>query len=410
MYLYNYHFIKYNETKSSKKYKSLNQGGKPMAKHPLLPFMEAHAKALDTNVKDLTVESLKSLFGHVYYIWRTFKPALGEEAALKYYGNVWAELAKLGFAGAMEKFALKEVKDLPTLGKIVQDCFTGVPALYKTKRNTKNEHVGHVLWCANPAYGPGDCTYCRHDYYRQEVYLTYVYIWELINQAKLKGLKEEILVELPSGRCRDGAACACQIILRTKDADPDRHLPEVENRFVDLEMGKQEPVSYVLKKQKRSFDEQGPASFSGFLAVDLIAFIQLFVNAKPKAKQIYLDLWKTFPPMWVKDAKIDLEIGKVKTAQDLGAIVAYCQKKKYVAFSVEGDDKTAVLTAAADPFVQVAEMFQGPKAYNEALVAMDKDFIENIFKETKMGKKATVKIKSHIAKGDSQTVIEITVK
>ena len=41
---------------------------------------------------------------------------------------------------------------------------------------------------------------------------------------------------------------------------------------------------------------------------------------------------------------------------------------------------------------------------------MDKDFIENIFKETKMGKKATVKIKSHIAKGDSQTVIEITVK
>ena len=77
-----------------------------MAKHPLLPFMEAHAKALDTNVKDLTVESLKSLFGHVYYIWRTFKPALGEEAALKYYGNVWAELAKLGFAGAMEKFAL----------------------------------------------------------------------------------------------------------------------------------------------------------------------------------------------------------------------------------------------------------------------------------------------------------------
>ena len=77
MYLYNYNFIKYNETKSSKKYKSLNQGGKPMAKHPLLPFMEAHAKALDTNVKDLTVESLKSLFGHVYYIWRTFKPALG---------------------------------------------------------------------------------------------------------------------------------------------------------------------------------------------------------------------------------------------------------------------------------------------------------------------------------------------
>ncbi len=108
-----------------------------MAKHPLLPFMEAHAKALGTNVKDLTVESLKSLFGHVYYIWRTFKPALGEEDGLKYYGNVWAELAKLGFAGSMEKFGLKEVKDLPTLGKIVQDCFTGVLRFIRQRETPK---------------------------------------------------------------------------------------------------------------------------------------------------------------------------------------------------------------------------------------------------------------------------------
>jgi len=381
-----------------------------MAKHPLLPWMEENAKALNTNVKDLTVNALKSLFGHVYYIWRTFKPALGEEDGLKYYGNVWGELAKLGFAGAMEKFGLKEVKDLPTFGKIVQDCFTGVPALYLIKRNTKKEHVGHILWCANPAYGPADCTYCRHDYYRQEVYLTYVYIWVLIDEAKKNGLKEDILVDLPTGRCRDGAACACQVILRTKAADPDRHLPEVENRFIDLEMGKQEPVSFILKKQKRSFDEQGPASFSGFFAVDLIAFIQLFANVKSKSKEIYLDLWRTFPPLWVRDAKIDLEIGKVKTAQELGRIVAYCQKKKYIGYTVDGDDNTAVLTAKMDPFVQVADMFQGPKAYKDALVAMDKDFIENIFKETKMAKKASVKIKSHIAKGDQETVVEIKVK
>jgi len=29
-----------------------------MAQHPLLPFMEAHAKALNTNVKNLTVDVL----------------------------------------------------------------------------------------------------------------------------------------------------------------------------------------------------------------------------------------------------------------------------------------------------------------------------------------------------------------
>ncbi len=380
------------------------------AKDPALQFTEAHAQALNTNVKGLLVDSLKSLFGHVYYIWRTFKPALGYDDGIKYYGNVWAALAKMGFDGAMAKFGLKEVKDLPTFGKIVQDCFTGVPALYVTKRNTQSEHVGHVLWCANPGYGPADNTYCRHDYYRQEVYLTYVYIWALIEEAKKAGLKEDILVELPSGRCRDGAACACQIILRTRAADPDRHLPEVENKFIDLEMGKQEPVLYVLKKQKRSVEEQTPATFIGFFVVDLTAWAQLFTNVKSKAQEIYNDLWSVFPPMWAKDARLDLEIGRVKTAKECADVIAYCMKKKYIAYDVSANGKTAVLTAAADPFVQVADMVQAPKQYKDALVKADEDFVANVLKEVKMSKKATVKIKSHIAKGADTTVIEITVK
>ena len=381
------------------------------AKDPVLQFMEAHCELLGKDIKKLTVEALRSLFGHVYHIWRTFKPALGEEVGLKLYGNVWGELAKLGFAGAMQKFGLKEVKDLPTLGKIVQDCFTGVPALYVTKRNTKNEHVGHVLWCANPGYGPADNTYCRHDYYRQEVYLTYVYIWALIDEAKKNGLKDDVLVDLPSGRCRDGAACACQIILRTKDADPDRHLPEVENKFIDLEMGKQEPVAYVLKKQKRTFEEQGPATFSGFFAVDFFAWLQLFMNVKSDAEKIYTDLWKTFPPQWTKDARLDLEIGRVATAKELADVIAYCQKRKYIACNVtENADGSATLSAAADPFVQIADMFQAPKEYKKALIAMDKEFVADVLKETKMAKKATIKFVSHLAKGDEKTEIKVSVK
>jgi hypothetical protein len=382
-----------------------------MAQHPLLPFMEAHCKLLNKSLKGLTVDALRSLFGHAYYIWRTFKPALGEEDGLKYYGNVWAELAKLGFAGAMQKFGLKKVTDLPTLGKIVEDCFTGVPALYITRRNERDEHVGHVLWCANPAYGPDDNTYCRHDYYRQEVYLTYVYLWALIEEAKKNGLKEDILVELPSGRCRDGSACACQIIMRTRAANPDMPLPEVKKTFIDLEMGTQEPVSYVLKKQKRSFEEQGPATFSGFFAVDFFAWLQLFVNVKSKAQKIYNDLWATFPPMWVKEARLDLEIGRVKTAKELAQVIAYCMRKKYIAGTVtEADAKQAVVVAPADPFVQVADMFGAPKDYHKALVKMDEAFIAGILKEAKMDKKATVKIKSHIAQGADTTEIVVTVK
>ena len=381
------------------------------AASPFLPFMEKHAKALKMNLKDLTVEALRSLFGHVYYIWRTFKPALGEEDGLKYYGNVWAALAHMSFQGAMQKFGLKEVKDLPTFGRIVEDCFIGVPALYVTRRSTKNEHVGHVMWCANPAYGPADNTYKRHDYYRQEVYLTYVYLWALIEDAKKAGLKEDILVELPSGRCRDGAACACQIVLRTRDADPARPLPEVENRFIDLEIGDQEPVVYILKKQKRTLEEQGPGSFLGFFAVDFLAWVQLNTYVKGKAQDIYLKLWQTFPPMWVKNAKVDLEIGKAKTAKDLAEIVRYCQKKKYVGYTVKSaDDKTATLVSSADPFVEVGAMLQAPAGYNQALAKMDQDFVKNILKEAKADKIATATFTSQIAKGAKTSEITIKVK
>jgi hypothetical protein len=317
----------------------------------------------------------------------------------------------MSFDGAMAKFGLKEVKDLPTLGRIVEDCFIGVPALYITRRNTATEHVGHVQWCANPAYGPSDCTYCRHDYYRQEVYLTYVYIWELIEKAKKAGLKEEILVELPSGRCRDGAACACQIILRTRDANPDLPLPAVERRFVDLEMGNQEPVVYILKKQKRTLEEQGPGTFLGFFAVDFLAWLQLHLYVKPKATAIYLKLWQTFPKMWVKDAKLECEIGKIKTAQDLAAIIAYCEKRKYIAFTQTAKaDGSVVLRAEADPFVQVGDMLQADKAYRAALAAMDEDFVKNILKETRMDKKAAVKFTSHIAKGAKATEMVLKMK
>lgn len=381
------------------------------SKTPELQFMEAHCKALNKSLKDLTVEALQSLFGHVYYIWRTFKPALGEEDGLKYYGNVWAELARISFGNAMRDLKLNEVKDLPALGKIVKYCFTGVPALYVTKRDEKDEHVGHVLWCANPAYGPADCTYCRHEYYRQEVYLTYVYLWALIEEAKKNGLKEDILVDLPSGRCRDGAACACQIILRTRNADPARPLPEVEDKFIDVEIGRQEPVTFILKKQKRKLEEQGPASFVGFFAVDFLAWLQLHIHVKAKAKDIYLKLWKTFPPMWTGEARLECEIGRVKTAKELADIIAFCQKKKYTAYKAAGGSNSrVVLTAEADPFVQVADMFNAPKEYKQALVEMDKDFVANIVKATKIGKKAKVEFKSHLAEGAKKTEIEIVVK
>ncbi|MDX1778150.1 MAG: hypothetical protein R3339_04670, partial [Thermodesulfobacteriota bacterium] len=92
---------------------------------PFLPLAEKYAKELKVSLKDLSVAALYSMFGHVYYIWQSFKPALGFDKALETYGTVWENLAVVSFQGGMQALGLKEVKDLPTFGKIVQHCFTG---------------------------------------------------------------------------------------------------------------------------------------------------------------------------------------------------------------------------------------------------------------------------------------------
>lgn len=376
--------------------------------NPVLQFTEAHCAILGKSIEDLTTEALKSLFGHVYYVWRTFKPALGEEVGVKLYGNVWAEVARISFAGALQKLGLDEVKDLPTLGRLVQECFTGVPALYQTKRNSANEHVGHILWCANPGYGPADKIYERHDYYRKEVYLTYVYLRTMVEEAKKIGLEQDVTVDIPSGRCRDGACGACQMVLRTHDADPSLHLPEVTNRFIEDEMGDQEPVAFILNEQNRTFEEQGPATFSGFFAVDLLAWLQLHAHDPETATEIYCQLWEHYRQDWLNEAKLALEIGKVANVQELADIVAYCQRRKYVAFTREDSGDGAVtLRSTADPFVQVADMFNAPPAYKTALVAMDRSFLRGLIGDLKLEGRAQETVVSHIAQGDEQTEISL---
>jgi hypothetical protein len=380
---------------------------------PFLPLAQKYAQELKMSLKDLSVAALRSMFGHVYYIWHSFKPALGFDKALATYGTVWEALAVASFQGAMEALKLKEVKDLPVFGKIVQFCFTGVPALYEIKRNWPNEHVGHVLWCANPAYGPADSRFRRNDYYRQEVYLTYTYLRKLIEEAKKVGLEEDIEIELPTGRCRDGAACACQIILRTPRGDKDIPLPEVKYRFIEEEMGNTEPALYILRKQKRSLEEQGPSTFLGFFYTDYLAWAGLenAVNAK-KATDIYLDLWRTFPPLWARDARVDLWAGKPKTAKELADILIYCEKKKYMPYKVSQKNGGVTLTSALNPYVEVMGAFGFKKgcSYFNVLTKRDQDFINQVLKETKVDKQFKVTLTKAISEGDKVNQIKIAKK
>ena len=380
---------------------------------PFLPLAEKYAKELEMNLEELTVAVLRSMFGHVYYIWRTFKPALGHEKGLETYGSVWEALAVGAFQGAMEALGLTEVKDLPTFGKIVQFCFTGVPALYEIKRNDPNEHVGHIPWCANPAYGPADDRFDRNDYYRQEVYLTYTYLRKLIGEAKKVGLKDDIELDLPSGRCRDGATCACQIVMRTPRGDKDIPLPGVEYRFIEEEMGTTEPVAYILKEQGRSLEEQGPGSFIGFFYTDYLALAGL-ENAidLERATEIYLDLWKTFPPMWAKDARLDKWLGKPKTAKELADILVYCEKRKYMPYKISQNNGNIMLTSNLNPFVEVLTAFGFEKGcrYFQVLTKRDQDFINQVLEEVEADKTFKATLTKAISNGDDVSQIEISQK
>jgi hypothetical protein len=380
---------------------------------PFLPLAEKYAKELKISLKDLSVAALYSMFGHVYYIWQSFKPALGFDKALATYGTVWENLAVVSFQGGMQALGLKEVKDLPTFGKIVQHCFTGVPSLYEIKRNNAHEHVGHVLWCANPAYGPSDCRLERNDYYRQEVYLTYTYLRKLVAEAKKVGLKDDIEIEIPTGRCRDGGACACQIILRTPTGDKDKPLPEVKHQFIEEKMGKMEPLMYILKKQKRSLEDQGPGTFLAFFYTDYLAWAGLENACSAKqANDIYQNLWRTFPPMWAEDARLDLWTGKPKTAQDMAEIIAFCEHQKYMPYNVTQSNGKVTLTSTLNPFTEVMGLFGFKKgcSYFKAVTQRDKDFINQVLKETKSDKKFKATLTKAISEGDTVNQIDITKK
>ncbi len=69
-----------------------------------------------------------------------------------------------------------------------------------------------------------------------------------------------------------------------------------------------------------------------------------------KATDIYLDLWRTFPPMWAEDARVDLWAGKPKTAQDLAEIIAFCETKNTCPTTLPQSNGKVTLTSTLNPY------------------------------------------------------------
>jgi hypothetical protein len=174
---------------------------------------------------EFAVACLQAMYGHVYYFWSVLKAELGHKQALETYGAVWESVNSTLFRQAAEELGIDKVTDISSMGRIIAHNFSSQSTLYETVENTPDRHVGRVLWCANPVYGPHDCLLKRHEYYRDaEVPLTIYSLEVMVKEAKRMGLKDDVEIAVPEARCRDGNACFCQIHLWRKGSP--RVMPE----------------------------------------------------------------------------------------------------------------------------------------------------------------------------------------
>ena len=80
----------------------------------------------------------------------------------------------------------------------------------------------------------------------------------------------------------------------------------------------EEPLFGALKRINRSIEEQGRANFNNFVAVDYFLYNGLEKGVgKEKAIKLHSNLWKNYPPQWVRNAILSLNIGEVKKLSDL---------------------------------------------------------------------------------------------
>jgi hypothetical protein len=129
-----------------------------------------------------------------------------------------------------------------------------------------------------------------------------------------------------------------------------------------------------------------------------------------KGLDIYKRLWLTYPSMWVKDAKIELEIGKVSGLMELAKVIKYCQRRRFVPYRVSQEQPGyIVLVAEDDPFYEIPSLM-GKKpgdSYFRAVDLADKACIEKVITEVRMSNKAKVSITNRLTRCDDRDEIRI---
>lgn len=386
-----------------------------MTQNPLLESTKNYAQELGYDLSDMAVRVVRADMAHAYHIWETMRREFGPDKGFEFYYAIIDVLTAVLVSGAAASLGIKEVKDIPTLGRIVQSAMTTFPCYYETVTSSKDVHIGRVLWCVNPVYGPCDNFLDRHAYFRSEVAATIdPFLTGFVKYAKEHGLEEDVEIEVPQARCTDANARFCEFVLRRKGTPKigPTILPVEEKSFIEFETADEEPLLYILKKQGRTLEEQLPLSFLAFFLYDSATYDVLEKKlGKKRALELYHKLWLTYPADWTKEARLELEIGRVTSLEDLAKIIALCEKRKFISYQiVSKEDNQVILSGTSDPFIEMSTKFLGKEIgsnYLKAVASANQEFINRVVSEAKIADVAKTTVKRALAKGDDKNEILI---
>jgi hypothetical protein len=387
-----------------------------MSDHLLYDFTEKIRNELGYTENDFAVRLLYEQLDHNFYIYRILWKKYGPNKALEIYRPIINALTSGMPVSVAEAMGLEEVKDIPTLGRMVEAGMTAFPVLYETVINTADLHVGRVHWCPNTFYSPVAMHEMEmHSYFRSQVAITIdPLLTGFVRFANEHGLDFELEVDCPQAMCTNADARFCEYVIQRKSLPRYSPTPEPvdEEAYVEFDMKDEEPLLYCLKKQGRSATDQIPISLLSFLQLDR-GYYEVLAQTlgKTESLDLYKKLWQSRAEKWTQEARLKLEIGRVSGLEDLARIIVHNQRMRFTPYRVESiDDVRVSLTGEIDPFVYLGKTVLGKGLNDELFLAVragSEQLVNQVLRELSMDGKVEAKVTKSMAKGDDSNEIII---
>ena len=160
-------------------------------------------KLLGRTSEEHIIAMNKKMFELFHNIFLTLRKEYGKRWPEKY-NMIWEELVEKSFENTKKALGIKEVKDIPTLGKIQFFRWTNYPLTCSIVEESPDRVVIDATYCPNPFYAPQDHHINKLEYYRNEAWL----VEGLSNKLlELAGMDDWVEAKMEKGICLGHDVC-----------------------------------------------------------------------------------------------------------------------------------------------------------------------------------------------------------